>query len=116
MTKQQRKKLADKNPVDADEPIALNDTGMPAAPSTSANSVSKTTDSVRKPVADRPPPGANKQSSSTANSAPKNVDKNGTTASNDFNSLSEEIKSLREKNLVLQNELLYQRETSIRKY
>ena len=114
---QKRKKLNIKNPNDIDESAAFSDKLMPPPPSTSSVILSEIVNSTRHAASHDQPSSSNNQStSSISKSVVSNTDPNTITPSNDINSLLEEMKSLREKNLSLQDELLYQREISIREY
>ncbi len=119
VNKPKRKKLVDKNPVDIDHSTTPDDTVMaaPPPPSTSTTSssvpvnlITTNDDDVQQLNSNNP------SSSSTSNSSSTNTHHRKKSSTVDIDTLLEENKILREKNLTLQDELVYQKENSIREY
>ncbi|CAF2964896.1 unnamed protein product, partial [Rotaria sp. Silwood2] len=110
-SKQKKRKLDHKN-TNIDELVVVDDASMPPPSTSLMISSAQTSNSATADVVPDVPSTSNNQSSSSASNSTLNTT-NMTTSSIDTNSLLEEIKSLREKVLSLQNELLYQRQSSM---
>jgi hypothetical protein len=119
INKPKRKKVGEKNTNVTDQSAKTANKAMPAPPSSSMSTASSITvvgSATASNNNDQSTTSKNPPATNIGNSSSTNIDKETATASIDIDGLLEENKSLREENLLLKEQIAYEKENAIRKY